>query len=298
MSRWETLGPKRRLFQQRLQGRAGRGSGGSAAGETAPAQGLWDSWAGAKDLGPETRFSIQVTPRPEPTLEYTRDRGRGLDPQPRAPGRWRKFCTGLRSVPTPTRRQRSGFSAPSGPTPSVPTATAPRGPGLQASWVRGTRAAKLRTRCSYRRPDPSVPRVRVLPPLRGVRAPRSSPNGDHAAEAEGVGRGAVLRPPTTPATRRLGQVCSSALRERPWGGGELPFCEAPQRGRFLETSASGGCAGGRRRAAGLLGRDFRGLPRFRAGISELAPESGSSLCPPARIKSVNTGFHFVLVTFQ
>lgn len=142
-------------------------------------------------------------------------RGRGLAPGPWDPGQGRKFCTGPRGCaqasPLPTLLllhlgdppahsffcSRAGF----------------RVHGLWACWARAcAREARLwaprdeiRTRRLRHGPDRAAPRG----PLRGVRPPQSSPNGNPArlgAEAGGAGRGA--------ASLGLAKVYPLAGRER------------------------------------------------------------------------------------
>lgn len=166
---------------------------------------------GAWELGPG--FSIQVTSRLGQTLEDTWGgggvwlRGRGI------PARGGSSAPARGAVPKPARSQHSSStSAIPGPTASFAAA---RAFGSTASGLAGLAPApgtqdwaprdEIRTRRLRRGPDRAAPRG----PLRGVRSPQSSPNGNPArlgAEAGGAGRGA--------ASLELAKVCPLAGRER------------------------------------------------------------------------------------
>lgn len=131
------------------------------------------------------------------------------------PGQGRKFCTGPRGCaqasPLPTLlllhlgdpRAHSFFCSRAGF----------RVHGLWACWARAcAREARLwapRDKIRTRRLRSGPDRAASRGPLRGVRAPQSSPNGNPArlrAEAGGAGRGT--------ASLGLVKVCPLAARER------------------------------------------------------------------------------------
>lgn len=132
MSRWETLGQKPRLFQQRPQGREGE-VGASPRESTSTQFKAPDPGRRAWALGPGS--STQVTSRPGQTPGDTWERGRGLASGSWDSGQGRKFCTGPRAVPKPAGCQRSSSSATPGPTVSFPAA--------RAFWFRASPHAGL-----------------------------------------------------------------------------------------------------------------------------------------------------------
>lgn len=108
-------------------------------------------------------------------------------------------------------------------------------PGLSACWAcacarraaSGYNAKKSGRGAFAAGLTPLVPGVRAPPPLRGVRAPQSSPNGNPARLGTGAGGTASVG---------LGKVCHLTGRER---HGEPPLREAPREGGFPESSVNG-----------------------------------------------------------
>lgn len=153
------------------------------------------SWAS----GPGS--SIQVTSRPGQTLEDTWDRGgvwlrgRGILARGGSSAPARRLCPNqpdANAPPPPSRRPPAhSFSSQS---------AGFRVPGLSACWARAcapeaafghgaTKSGRGALAASLTR---LVPGVRAAPPLRGVRAPRSSSHGNPARlgpGADGAGRG-------------------------------------------------------------------------------------------------------------
>ena len=197
--------------------RAGRGRGGHPGGESTSTQleapGPWrgsGSWA----LGPGS--STQVTSRPGQTLGDTWDSGRG-------------FGSGVvGSRPGAEVLHRPAGCAPASLLPMLLLPSDPRAhsffsrsagflvPGLSARWAcacarratSGHNATKSGRGAFAPGLTPLVPGVRAPPPLRGVRAPHSSPNGNPARLGTGAGGTANVG---------LGKVCRLTGRKRRGG---------------------------------------------------------------------------------
>ncbi|XP_070933492.1 uncharacterized protein [Macaca nemestrina] len=101
-------------------------------------------------------------------------------------------------------------------------------PGPLACWARarsqepasGHHAAMSGCSALAAGPTPPGAGVHAPPPLRGVRAPRSSPNGNPGrlgAKAGEAGRGAARRSQTILANLGPGKGCQLAYWERLWG---------------------------------------------------------------------------------
>lgn len=183
----------------------------------------------AWELGPGTRIQHPGDLEAGPDSGGHLGRGRGLASGSWDSGQGRKFCTGPRAVPKPAGCQRSSSSTTPGPTVSFPAARAfwfrasPHAglaPAL-AGQPLGNNATKSRRGAFAAGLTLLVPGVGAPPPLRGVRAPQSSPNGNPARLGTGAGGTASVG---------LGNVCHLTGRERQRGaasprgssGGKVP----------------------------------------------------------------------------